>query len=331
MRLTIIVPAFNEAGRLPEGFQRFDAAIADGSIDPSRTELIIVDDGSTDETTAVASRLLAPFPNHQVVTLPANQGKGAAVRVGVANARGAAIVFMDADMAIDPRAVPLLLDRLDEYDIAIGSRAMAGSTAETAHVARSFMGHMFNRLVTTGTGLALLDTQCGFKGFRAPVARLLFQFVGIDRFAFDFELLLRAHRLGFAIAEVPVQWKHIAGSTVRPLRDSVDMLFDVVRSRAGRVSTPSVEAVSITTKAPDEYLQTRIIRALADTPQSTAVCLVAGPAGFTLLFPLLPVSEILASYEALKERLRPFSVVRQLIAFDQLESLRPLAGRLISV
>ena len=135
-------------------------------------------------------------------------------------------------MAIDPRAVPLLLDGLVDHDIAIGSRALSDSMVETTYIVRSFMGHIFNRMVTAGTGLGLRDTQCGFKAFRAPVARLLFGLVKIDRFAFDVELLLRAHRLGLRIAEVPVQWKHVAGSTVHPASDSFTMVADAFRSRS---------------------------------------------------------------------------------------------------
>ncbi len=143
-------------------------------------------------------------------------------------------------MAIDPRAVPLLLDGLEPHDVAIGWRALADSMVDSTYAVRTVMGRLFNRLVTTGTGLGLQDTQCGFKAFRTPVARLLFHLVRIDRFAFDVEVLARARRLGLAITEVPVQWKHVEGSTVHPLHDSVTMLTDVYRSRLGLLATPPV-------------------------------------------------------------------------------------------
>ena len=231
MDLSIVIPAFNEANRLAEGFRRFDLAVANGEIDVERTELILVDDGSTDETAAIATKLLAPFPHHRVVNLAVNRGKGAAVRTGVAIARGVAIAYMDADMAIDPRTVPQLIDALVDHDIAVGSRALSDSMVETTYIVRSLMGHIFNRMVTAGTGLGLRDTQCGFKAFRAPVARLLFGLVKTDRFAFDVELLLRAHRLGLRIAEVPVQWNTMAGSTVHPASDSFTMVADAFRIR----------------------------------------------------------------------------------------------------
>ena len=99
-------------------------------------------------------------------------------------------------MAIDPLAVPLLLDGLERHDVAIGCRALPDSMVETSYVVRTLDGRLFNELVTAGTGLGLKDTQCGFKAFRTPVARLLFHLVRIDRFAFDVEILARARRLG---------------------------------------------------------------------------------------------------------------------------------------
>ena len=245
LELTIVVPAFNEAHRLAEGMKRFGAAVDDGAVDVQRTEVVVIDDGSADSTTATARGLLSSLPHHRVVRLPANRGKGAAVRTGVALARSKHVAFMDADMAIDPRAIPLLVSGLDTNDLVIGSRALPDSMVESTYAIRSVMGRLFNRLVTTGTGLGLEDTQCGFKAFRSPVARLLFHLVRIDRFAFDVEILIRARRLGLRIAEVPVQWRHVFGSSVHPLHDSMAMLTDVGRARLGMVATPTVPCVTV--------------------------------------------------------------------------------------
>ena len=149
-------------------------------------------------------------------------------------------------MAIDPLAVPSLLDGLEHHDVAIGCRALRDSMVETTYVVRTLMGRLFNEIVTTGTGLGLKDTQCGFKAFRAPVGRLLFHLVRIDRFAFDVEILTRARRLGLGITEVPVHWKHVEGSTVHPLHDSFAMVSDVYRSRRGRLAGPPVDALTVT-------------------------------------------------------------------------------------
>ncbi len=245
LELSIVVPAFNEAHRLAEGMKRFDAAVSDGAVDLRRTEMLVIDDGSTDATADTARSLLTHLPHHTVISLPTNQGKGAAVRTGVARARGQFTAYMDADMAIDPRAIPTLVNGLRTADLVIGSRTLADSMVESTYAVRSVMGQLFNRLVTTGTGLGIRDTQCGFKAFRTPAARLLFHLVRIDRFAFDVEILARAQQLGLSIAEVPVQWRHVTGSTVHPLYDSVTMLSDVWRSRLGLIPTPPVPCVTI--------------------------------------------------------------------------------------
>lgn len=331
VNLTIVIPAFNEANRLAEGIRRFDAAVADGAIDVEETELLLIDDGSTDDTAAIAAKVLAPFPHRRVIRRDVNGGKGAAVRTGVAAASGSSIAFMDADMAIDPRAVPLLLDGLADHDIAVGSRALPDSMVETTYAARSLMGHVFNRMVTAGTGLGLRDTQCGFKAFKAPVARLLFQLVGIERFAFDFELLLRAHRLGLGIIEVPVQWKHVAGSTIHPLPDSLGMLSDAVRSRLGLMPAPSVPAV-VVTGAPEgtETLLGRIGEVLDGTEDGDTACVVPTGGGATVLFPLTLPDQVAESWAALRAELEPLQVTRRTATFDHLVSLGPLAGRVLA-
>jgi glycosyl transferase family 2 len=351
--LTVVVPAFNEADRLPEGMHRFDAAVAEGAIDVEETELLLVDDGSWDETAATATKLLAPFPHHRVISLPVNRGKGAAVRAGVAAARGRSIAYMDADMAIDPRAVPLLLEGLRDHDIAVGSRALRDSMVETTYVTRSLMGHVFNRLVTAGTGLGLRDTQCGFKALRAPVARLLFGLVGIDRFAFDVELLLRAHRLGLAITEAPVQWKHVVGSTVQPLTDSVTMVTDAFRSRLGLVPVPEVPAVIVKGPTDDpSAVRADVTSLLASSADGRAGCLIVGDgdasgrdrssgrrggssaagrgADITVLFPLLSPEQVAECWTELRAELDPLSVSRRMLTFGDLQAKGPLAGRISS-
>jgi hypothetical protein len=341
IELTVVVPAFNEAGRLPEGMRRFDTAVAEGAIDVEETELLLVDDGSSDETVSTATKLLAPFPHHRVISLPVNRGKGAAVRAGVGAARGRAIAYMDADMAIDPRAVPLLLDGLSDHDIAVGSRALRDSMVETTYVARSLMGHVFNRLVTAGTGLGLRDTQCGFKALRAPVARLLFGLVAIDRFAFDVELLLRAHRLGLAITEAPVQWKHVIGSTIHPLNDSVTMVADAFRSRFGLVPVPAVPAAVVKgpTSDPSAVLA-ELTSVLRRSDDGRAACLIAGDgrggdgggggADIAVLFPLLAPERVAECWTELRAELDPLSVSRRMVTLGELESKKPLAGRIWS-
>jgi hypothetical protein len=334
--LTIVVPAFNEAHRLGEGMKRFDAAVAEGAVDLDRTEVVVIDDGSTDGTAATARTLLTHIPHHRVISLPVNGGKGAAVRTGVTLARGLYTAYMDADMAIDPRAIPMLVHGLGDSDLAIGSRALADSMVESTYALRSVMGKLFNRLVTTGTGLALQDTQCGFKAFRTPVARLLFHLVRIDRFAFDVEILARASQLGLGITEVPVQWRHVSGSTVHPLHDSVGMLADVYRSRLGLLRTPPVPCAVVNDRARvassgsggtgelAERVRTLVAVTLADVP----LPVVAADRSALVLLPLVDPADSAAVVSALRARFGSASVTRGAMGVDALVALGPLSGRL---
>ena len=331
LELTIVVPAFNEAGRLAEGMSRFDTAVAEGAVDLERTEIIVVDDGSTDQTAPAARTLLAGLPYHRVVTLPVNRGKGAAVRTGMSLAKGACTAFMDADMAIDPRAIPLLLDALRTSDVAIGSRALPDSMMDGTYATRAVMGRLFNRLVTAGTGLGLLDTQCGFKAFRTPVARLLFHLVRIDRFAFDVEVLVRARRLGLRVAEVPVHWRHVPGSSIHPLHDPISMLGDVCRSRLGLLPAPAVPSVVV--RDPGgvlgaDPLAERVGPVVGAALGGRPVPVVVDGSSAVVLLPLVDPVEVADTVAALRAGLEPLEVLRRATTADALVALGPLSGRL---
>ncbi len=331
LELTIVVPAFNEAHRLEAGMLRFEAAVSAGAIDLEQTELVVIDDGSTDQTAAEATKLLAGIPHHRVIRLPFNQGKGAAVRAGVASARSLYTAYMDADMAIDPMAIPLLLDGLADHDLAIGCRALPDSMVETAYVVRSLMGRLFNELVTTGTGLGLKDTQCGFKALRTPVARLLFHLVRIDRFAFDVEILARARRLGLTITEVPVHWKHVEGSTVHPLHDSVTMLRDVYRSRRGMLTGPPVPTITVRPAeggASVAVLAGQVSAILAEVLDGAPVPVIADGTGVTALLAMVDPADASLAHEALRLQMAPAEISRRALTLDGLARFGPLTGLL---
>lgn len=332
--LTIIVPAYNEAHRLPDGMERFEDAVAEDAVDLKRTEVVLVDDGSTDTTARTARSLLAHLPHHRVVSLPVNQGKGAAVRTGVSLARGTYTAFMDADMAIDPKAIPELLEGLRTHDAAIGSRALPDSMVDGTYALRAVMGRLFNWMVTTGTGLGLHDTQCGFKAFRTPAARLLFHLVRIDRFAFDVEVLARARRVGLRVTEVPVQWKHVPGSTIHPLHDSVGMLGDVFRSRLGLLSAPTVPAV-VLRPAPGPVpsrgltgLAERVCGVVSATLEGAPVPVVEEASVVTVLLPLVDHEGVATTFSALCAEFTSLRVSRQSMDLERLISFGPLSGRL---
>jgi len=331
LELTIVVPAYNEDHRLAAGMLRFDTAVSAGAIDLGRTQLLVVDDGSTDGTASVADKLLAALPHHRVLRLPVNQGKGAAVRAGVAASRTPYTAYMDADMAIDPLAVPLLLGGLQHSDIVVGSRALPDSMVETTYVVRTLVSRLFNEMVTAGTELGLKDTQCGFKAFRTPVARLLFHLVRIDRFAFDVEILVRARRLGLDISEVPVHWKHVEGSTVHPLHDSVRMVSDVYRSRRGLLAGPPVPIITLRPagRASDvDDLARTVADRLAVLLDGAPVPVITHGGGTTALLALVDPADVTTVASDLADTCAPHHVMRRTYDLDQLIRLGPLGGRL---
>jgi dolichyl-phosphate beta-glucosyltransferase len=209
--LSVVIPAFNEARRLPASLERLRKWLAEASC---RYEIVVVDDGSTDDTAEVARRhggdalvLLRHSPN---------RGKGYAVRRGMLAATGERRLMTDADLSTPIEELPRLMAELDRgVDVAIGSRAIEGARIEVHQPAyRETMGRIFNRLVQTLLLPGLKDTQCGFKLFTARAANRSFGACHLDGFSFDVEALFVARRLGLQIAEVPVVWRNDEASRV---------------------------------------------------------------------------------------------------------------------
>jgi dolichyl-phosphate beta-glucosyltransferase len=239
--LSIVIPAFNEEARLGP---TLDGYLAYCRQTARRVEVIVVDDGSLDRTSAVVNSYTRRHPEVRLIRLAENQGKGQAVRSGVVNAQGKQILFADAD-----GATPLSeLERLEAAihggaDLAIGSRALhdEGVTIK-ARLYRRVIGRIFHGLVEVLTVSRVKDTQCGFKLFRGPVAHDLFSRMRIRGFSFDVEVLMMAQRRGYTITEVPVNWTHQPGSKVNLVVDSVRMLRDlfIIRGRylSGQYNSP---------------------------------------------------------------------------------------------
>lgn len=228
--LSIIIPAYNEASRIETTLRRVAAYLAGK---PWPGEIIVVVDGGTDDTGSVARRTAESIPHVTVLDNECNRGKGYSVRRGMLEGRGEALLFSDADLSMPIEQADRLLAALDGgCDVAIGSRALPGSSAEVAPPWwRESMGRAFNWVVR-GLGLAeARDTQCGFKAFRRDAARRIFERQQIDRYAFDVEALWIARRLGCRIAEVPIAWISHPESRVHPLRDASRMLVDLGRIR----------------------------------------------------------------------------------------------------
>lgn len=232
--LSIVIPAYNESARLPETLRRLEVEFGGSS-----TEVIVVDDGSTDDTAEIAERACSDELAVSVIRLPVNRGKGAAVRAGVAASTGAAVLCMDADLATDLADVDRFLAHLVDAEIVVGSRAVPGARVHNTTLLRTLMGRTFNRMVRLVARLPVHDSQCGFKAFRGDVARVLFALGSVDGFAFDPEVLYLARILGCRVVEVPVDWTAVEGSSVRPVRDSIvtgaALLGIVWRHRPARV------------------------------------------------------------------------------------------------
>jgi len=228
--LSIIVPAYNEVQRLPATLERMREYL-DGRDEPY--EVLVVDDGSTDSTLALARKIAQRWPQLQVLALPANEGKGAAVRLGMLSARGEHRVFSDADLSTPIEEIERLRERLrGNCTVAIASRALPESTIAVHQPGRrEVMGRTYNRLLRLAALRGLHDTQCGFKAFTAESAVACFEPLRTLRFGFDAEVLLRARRKGWDVAEVPVRWEHKEDSRVSAMRDSVGVLYDLIRLR----------------------------------------------------------------------------------------------------
>lgn len=205
--LSIIVPAYNEEQRLPATLVRMREYL-DGRDEPY--ELLVVDDGSADSTLSMARKIAEDWPQMQVLALAENTGKGAAVRLGMLTAKGEHRIFSDADLSTPIEEIERLRERLHgQCAVAIASRALPESQIDVHQPGRrEVMGRTYNRLLQIAALKGLHDTQCGFKAFTAEAAIACFEPLRTLRFGFDAEVLLRARRLGWTVAEVPVRWEH---------------------------------------------------------------------------------------------------------------------------
>jgi len=211
--LSIIVPAYNEESRLPSTLRKIGDYLAGAGWD--EVEVLVVDDGSRDGTVAVAESFAAAHPNVRVLRNPGNRGKGFSVRHGMLAAKGDWRLFTDADLSAPIEELDKLVEatKRDNAQVAIGSRALDRSLIGVHQSGfREFSGKIFNAIMQLAVGLRISDTQCGFKLFRADVAREVFSRQLIERWGFDVEILFIARKRGFRIAEVPVRWDNVEGS-----------------------------------------------------------------------------------------------------------------------
>jgi len=227
--VSIIVPAFNEAARIGDSIRKIDAFVRKS---PISFEVIVVDDGSADNTAEIVAGTEAR--GLRLVRNETNHGKGYSVRQGVLAASGKYVLFTDADLSTPIEELNKLLDVAvkERADVVIGSRAVDRAYIEKHQSPmREFGGIFFNRMVRLILGLRLHDTQCGFKLFDREKSRRIFERQTTLGFGFDAEVLFMAKQNGLKILETPVRWSHAEGSKVRLMRDGVFMFFDLIRIR----------------------------------------------------------------------------------------------------
>jgi glycosyltransferase involved in cell wall biosynthesis len=229
-RYSIIVPAYNEGARV--------GATLEQILDHLRAqqwnaEVVVVNDGSRDDTLEVLTRFAREHPQVRVLENPGNQGKGYAVRNGMTNARGEVLLFTDADMSSPIAEAGKLFAALEQgADVAIGSRWLDPSLQfQRQSLQRQALSRLYNLFLRIVLLFPYRDTQCGFKAFTRRAAEMIFPRQRVTRWGFDPEILFLAHRMGLKVAEVPVRWGHDAGSKIHPLRDGLRMGLDALKIR----------------------------------------------------------------------------------------------------
>jgi dolichyl-phosphate beta-glucosyltransferase len=232
---SVIIPCFNEAQRIG---QTLRATLDCLRATSPQSELIVVNDGSTDATPAIAREVLATAQTEtRLLENFPNRGKGAAVRTGLLAAQRPIGLFFDADLSTPLSEIPKVIEPIanGDVDLALGSRALDRKLIGIHQPwRREYAGRVFNLLVRVATGLRVWDTQCGFKAFRLEACRPILESARVNGFAFDVELLFLAQRGGLRVREIPVHWNHAEGSKVDFFRDSLRMLREVLTLRFSR-------------------------------------------------------------------------------------------------
>ncbi len=231
--ISIIIPAYNEAQRLPAAIDTLIGYL-DAHSEP--TEVLIVENGSSDDTPRLAEEAARRDPRFRALHTTA-RGKGLAVRTGMLASRGQVSVFCDVDFSMPVEEVADLQKAIaDGADVAIASREVPGARRIGEPARRHLMGRIFNWLVRALAVSGIEDTQCGFKAFRQEVARDVFTRSVVDGWAFDVEVLYLARRRGYRIREVPITWRYDPSSRVQPFRDTMAMLHELILIRWNALS-----------------------------------------------------------------------------------------------
>jgi dolichyl-phosphate beta-glucosyltransferase len=227
---SIVIPAYNEGARLGPTLERVLAYVHSQQWD---AEVIVVNDGSRDNTAEIARTFAAKDLALRLVENPGNRGKGYSVRNGMLHARGNIVLFSDADLSSPIEEAPKLLAALNSgADIAIGSRWLRAETqTQRQPLHRQIFGRIFNLMLRITLGLKFKDTQCGFKAFKQSAVQAIFPLQKIERWGFDPEILFLARKFGFKVQEVPVVWGHSGDTRINPLIDGSRMFLEMLHIR----------------------------------------------------------------------------------------------------
>jgi dolichyl-phosphate beta-glucosyltransferase len=227
---SIVIPAYNEGARLGATLEKVLAYV---HAQKWNAEVIVVNDGSRDNTADIVRTFAAKDSTLRLVENPGNRGKGYSVRNGMLSARGQIVLFSDADLSSPIEEAPKLFQALDNgADIAIGSRWLRAETqTQRQPLHRQLFGRIYNLILRLTLGLQFADTQCGFKAFKRPAVEAIFPLQKIERWGFDPEILFLAQKFKFKIQEVPVAWGHSGGTRINPLVDGSRMVMEMFRIR----------------------------------------------------------------------------------------------------
>ena len=250
---SIIIPAYNEAERIGASLDRILSYIAESRWS---AEVIVVNDGSRDNTSEVVQEYSVRNPIIRVLENPGNRGKGYSVRNGMLNASGQVLLFTDADLSSPIEEANKLFAVIEsgKADVAIGSRYLQSELQTRKQpLHRRMLGRAFNGALRMILGLSYVDTQCGFKAFNRKAVTTIFPNMKIERWGFDPEILFLARRYGLRVAEVPVSWAHDHRSKISPMRDGTRMLGELLRIRmnsvGGKYISPAAQARVVTKTA----------------------------------------------------------------------------------
>jgi dolichyl-phosphate beta-glucosyltransferase len=226
--LSIIIPAHNEENRLPPSLLAVSNFLSGQDYS---SEILVVENGSSDRTFDIAQSYRKEIPNLKVIQ-EQNAGKGLAVQRGMLAAEGQYRIFCDADFSMPVKEIQKFLPpQIEQYDVAIASRELAGSKRVDEPEYRHRIGRIFNSMVRWSVLPGLHDTQCGFKAFRADVAEIVFRKQTLPGWSFDAEVLVIARKQGFHIQEIPITWYYKPGTRLHIIKDSLQMAIDLLTIR----------------------------------------------------------------------------------------------------